>query len=245
MIQKRYFLLWRLWPQFVRFSTAAALLASLLLTGCVQGSATSVINPERQLAQPDHQLADYLITDCADIWQLSGSVVESNPLYWLRGMDCAARLLPSEARAAARQWSDDTWQAAFRRGILLSDARITPLERRRYMTILNASVSEVPAPVRALFEVWREGQNRELRLADERSRYAKLQQSADSELDHLRQQEQQLRGELEVTTRKLENLTDIERQLSSRKPRASDIQDSHSAADDKAPAAAAQEKPAP
>ena len=37
-------------------------------------------------------------------------------------------------------------------------------------------------------------------------------------LETLRQQEIELRSQLELTTRKLENLTDIERQLSSRKP---------------------------
>ena len=51
-----------------------------------------------------------------------------------------------------------------------------------------------------------------------RARYAKLQQSSDAELETLRQQEIELRSQLELTTRKLENLTDIERQLSSRKP---------------------------
>lgn len=72
--------------------------------------------------------------------------------------------------------------------------------------------------VRPLYQLWRDGQNRQLQLVDERARYAKLQQSSDSELEALRLQEQQLRGQLELTTRKLENLTDIERQLSSRKP---------------------------
>ena len=64
----------------------------------------------------------------------------------------------------------------------------------------------------------RDAQGRQLQLIDERSRYAKLQQSNDAELETLRQQEIELRSQLELTTRKLENLTDIERQLSSRKP---------------------------
>ena len=49
-------------------------------------------------------------------------------------------------------------------------------------------------------------------------RYSKLQQASDSELDTLRQQQQHLQSQLDLTTRKLENLTDIERQLSTRKP---------------------------
>ena len=77
---------------------------------------------------------------------------------------------------------------------------------------------QIAAQVGPLYRLWREGQARQLRLFEERSRYGKLQQSSDAELETLRQQEQQLRSQLELTTRKLENLTDIERQLSSRKP---------------------------
>ena len=58
----------------------------------------------------------------------------------------------------------------------------------------------------------------QLQLAEERLRYSKLQQSSDSDLDTLRQQQQHLQSQLDLTTRKLENLTDIERQLSTRKP---------------------------
>jgi hypothetical protein len=48
-----------------------------------------------------------------------------------------------------------------------------------------------------------------------------LQQAQQSTMPswiRLRQQQQFLREQLDTTTRKLENLTDIERQLSSRKP---------------------------
>ncbi len=69
-----------------------------------------------------------------------------------------------------------------------------------------------------MYQLWRDGQALQLQLSEERFRYSKLQQSTDSELDTLRQQEQHLRAQLDTTTRKLENLTDIERQLSTRKP---------------------------
>lgn len=75
----------------------------------------------------------------------------------------------------------------------------------------------LPAQVRPVYQLWRDGQTLQLQLSEERSRYSKLQQSTDSELDTLRQQQQHLRTQLDTTTRKLENLTDIERQLSSRK----------------------------
>ena len=40
---------------------------------------------------PVYQLADYLSTECSDIWALQGKSTETNPLYWLRAMDCADR----------------------------------------------------------------------------------------------------------------------------------------------------------
>lgn len=70
--------------------------------------------------------------------------------------------------------------------------------------------------MRPVYQLWRDGQTLQLQLSEERFRYSKLQQSSDSELDALRQQQESLREQLETTTRKLENLTDIERQLSTR-----------------------------
>ena len=85
------------------------------------------------------------------------------------------------------------------------------------MTRLDTFVVNLPVQIRPVYQLWRDGQTLQLQLSEERSRYSKLQQSTDSELDTLRQQQQHLRTQLDTTTRKLENLTDIERQLSSRK----------------------------
>ncbi len=167
---------------------------------------------------PHYQLADYLPTACADIWSLRGQAVETNPLYWLRTIDCADRLMPVQSRAEARALTDDNWQNAFRRGILLADAKITPPERRAIVTRLEALSAQIPAQVRPVYQIWHDGQALQLALSAERQRYSKLQQTSDSELDALRQQQQALQTQLDLTTRKLESLTDIERQLSTRKP---------------------------
>ncbi|SFU13556.1 YfhG lipoprotein [Kosakonia arachidis] len=201
-------------------------LPCLLLAGCVTQKPQSAIHDDQEVRLPDHQLADFLATDCEDIWTLSGPDVDNNPLYWLRSMDCARRLAPAAARAEARSWSDESWQSTFRRGILLSSAKISPLERREYNDKLDALSPVIPAQVRPIFQLWRDGEASKLQLADERSRYGKLQQSTDSELDSLRQQQQFLREQLETTTRKLETLTDIERRLSTRsKPASTDLPD--------------------
>ncbi|WP_314520600.1 two-component system QseEF-associated lipoprotein QseG [uncultured Lelliottia sp.] len=193
-------------------------LPCLLLAGCVAHTPKSAISDKQEDKLPEHQLADFLSTDCDDIWQLNGHDVESNPLFWLRGMDCVERLAPAVARAQAHQWADDTWQDTFKRGILLANAKINPVERRNNTSRMDALSPQIPAQIRPLYQLWRDGQVLQLQLAEERFRYSKLQQSADGELDTLRQQQQYLRSQLDTTTRKLENLTDIERQLSTRKP---------------------------
>lgn len=201
-------------------------LPGLLLAGCVSQAPESAVRAQLEEQVPEHQLADFLVTDCDDIWGLSGQVFDTNPLFWMRSMDCASRLAPAAARAQARTHADDTWQDAFKRGILLSSAKITPVERRESAARLDALSPQIPAPVRPLYQLWRDGESMQIQLAEERGRYGKLQQSTDAELDSLRQQQQFLREQLETTTRKLENLTDIERRLSTRKPGGNDLPDS-------------------
>ncbi len=214
---------------------AGGALAAFLLTGCVQDAIHSKID-KHQHKYPEHQLADFLSTDCQDMWELTGRESDTNPLYWLRGMDCAERLAPAEARAQAGALQDDTWQANFKRGILLANAKISPVERRRYVSRLDELAGEIPGQIRPLFQVWRDNQAAQLQLSEERSRYAKLQQTSDGELDTLREQELRLRSQLALVTQKLENLTDIERRLSSRKTSGGELPDAtHPAAspDDK------------
>lgn len=208
----------------LRGAIGARLAVALLVTGCGVLTGCAPL-PEFHHSQtvnqthlPEQQLPDYLSTQCSHIWQQDNADSLENPLYWLRGMECAQRLSPEEARVEARQWSALTWQDTFKRGILLSPAKITPVERRRYMTQLDMLATDIPLQIRSLFIVWRDGQRFQLSLAEERNRYSKLQQTTDSQLDELRQTQQFLRNELEITTRKLETMSDIERQLSSRKP---------------------------
>lgn len=199
--------------------TAALLIAgSGVLMGCTSLPERHHSPTDNRDHLPEQQLPDYLSTQCSQIWQQDDADTLENPLYWLRGMECAQRLSPEDARIEARHWSALTWQDTFKRGILLSPAKITPAERRKYMTQLDMLATDIPLQIRSLFIVWRDGQRAQLSLVEERSRYNKLQQTTDSELEQLRQAQQFLSNELEITTRKLETMSDIERQLSSRKP---------------------------
>ncbi|ELN96642.1 hypothetical protein SEEE2558_02139 [Salmonella enterica subsp. enterica serovar Enteritidis str. 22558] len=99
-------------------------ISCLALTACVPHASQQLPGSAAQDTLPHYQLADYLPTACADIWSLRGQAVETNPLYWLRTIDCADRLMPVQSRAEARALTDDNWQNAFRRGILLADAKL-------------------------------------------------------------------------------------------------------------------------
>jgi len=163
-------------------------LPCLALLGCVQSHNKPAIDTPAEEKIPVYQLADYLSTECSDIWALQGKSTETNPLYWLRAMDCADRLMPAQSRQQARQYDDGSWQNTFKQGILLADAKITPYERRQLVARIDALSTEIPAQVRPLYQLWRDGQALQLQLAEERQRYGKLQQASDSELDTLRQQ---------------------------------------------------------
>ena len=227
----------------MRFSRFTALLrfgrpvtASLLipiLLGCSQAPDKLDSQKHSALSEPENRVVDYQQVACGQIWTFNSEPAIDNPLYWLRAIDCGQRLSPTEARAESRRWPADNWHSRFKQAVLLSNGNVTPFERHQYLQRLDALNYDYPAAVRPLMAVWREGQGSLLQLSAERTRYTNLQQSSDAQLDALRQQQISLNQELTVTQRKLESLTDIERQLSSR--RSPDATDNAHTADKTAP----------
>ncbi|MBD8252155.1 two-component system QseEF-associated lipoprotein QseG [Pantoea agglomerans] len=199
-------------------------LTTLLLSGCTTSPATSSLPSGHQVAEPEVSVADYLATRCSDLWTIENSAALSNPLYWMRAIDCAERLSPAEARAEAHRWPVESWSRAFKQGVLMSNGNVTPVERRRYVETLDRYSSDFPQSVRPLFQLWRSNQAAQLDLSEARTRYVHLQQSSDTQLEAIRQQMVKQQQQLSDTQHKLERLTDIERQLSSRK--APDVSDS-------------------
>ncbi len=70
--------------------------------------------------------------------------------------------------------------------------------------------------MRPLLQLWREQQVQIINLSDAGARYKRLQQEMDTKLDRLKEDNAKLAFELN-TTSVSRNLTDIERQLSSRR----------------------------
>jgi len=204
----------------MKFFTALVIsaLSSMMLSGCASSPVTTTAQPASgSVVVPEARLVDYLSMRCVDIWRIENRAAMMNPLYWMRSIDCAERLSPAEARAEAHRWPVDSWSRAFKQGVLMANGNVTPLERRDYINVLDGYSEQFPPNMRALIQLWRSNQVAQLELSAMRSRYAHLQQSSDAQSDSLRQQQIKLRQQLSDTQRKLERLTDIERQLSSRK----------------------------
>lgn len=189
----------------------------LLLAGCVDRAVSGGLSAQQQEAIPDTKVIDYRTAACDTLWQLDDKDALDNALYWLRAMDCADRIGSTQARALAKTVPGDSWSGVFKQSILLGSAQPTSGERRQMLDRINSYRMEFPGSLRPLTKLWRQQQMLQITLFDERARYQHLQESSDSQIDSLRQNQARLQSQLQDTSRKLENLTDIERQLSSRK----------------------------
>ncbi|MBI6154458.1 two-component system QseEF-associated lipoprotein QseG [Serratia surfactantfaciens] len=197
----------------------------LLLAGCVDRAVSGGLNPQQQEAIPDTKVIDYRTAACDTLWQLDDKDALANSLYWLRAMDCADRIGSTQARALAKTVPGDSWSGVFKQSILLGSAQPTSGERRQIIDRINSYRMEFPGSLRPLTQLWRQQQMLQITLFDEKARYQHLQESSDSQIDSLRQNQARLQAQLQDTSRKLENLTDIERQLSSRKQLQGEIQE--------------------
>ncbi len=212
-----------LWPTgSIRAVLGPLLMLPWLLTGCAsysdsRHSPSVPLSPVRQNATPGRFAAE-----CDKLWQTQGQDDLQNATYWLRAMECAERMTPSQARLEAANQDGDTWYDAFRESILLNAANISVSERRQTYQRLLGFRSRFPPPVYPIFKMWRQQQALRLILADERSRNQRQLETDALQIEQMRQQQVELQGKLDITTRKLENLTEIERRLSARKQGMSD-----------------------
>ncbi|NDL65725.1 two-component system QseEF-associated lipoprotein QseG [Acerihabitans arboris] len=214
------------WPvASLRAALRPVWLLPVLLAGCQGHPAHRDLahSPAAQVqpASPPNRFA----AECNELWQTDDETSLAAPDYWLRAMQCAERITPTQARAQAEQQSGETWHDAFRQSILLNSAGISVIERRQSYQHLLGFRSQFPAAVYPLFKMWRQQQALRLLLADERSRSQRQQESSASQIDLMRIQQIELQRKLDVTTRKLQNLTEIEQRLSARKQQSPDMPD--------------------
>ncbi|GMB67987.1 hypothetical protein PBNK5_15020 [Pectobacterium brasiliense] len=216
---------WLASRRFSRLLKVVVISSPLVLAACNSHVSSVTALLETEATPPKEQVADFRIAQCEHLWQIDDRESMNNALYWLRAMDCAGRLTQFQAREEAGQVAGDSWDSVFKQGILLDNAGITQAERRQVLEQINLYRLAFPAALRPLMQTWRDRQTLFLALSDERLRYKRLQESSDKQLDALRVQQSHLQYQLETTTQKLENLTDIERQLSSRKQLSGEMPD--------------------
>ncbi|CAG9424438.1 hypothetical protein NVI2019_PEGOAJLN_02376 [Providencia alcalifaciens] len=217
------------------------LLFSLILTGCVAKNGQSPLDTLAKVVIPEVKTTDYRYASCESIWENQEPTSQENALYWLRMMGCVDRMDADKARAEAAKIEVNDWSTSFTKNILLGSAEPTIAERRQMLDSINTYSLSFPTPIRPLLQLWREQQVQQINLADANARYKRMQQEMDGKLDRLKEDNAKLRFELDNTSRKLENLTDIERQLSSRKKNANEAEKE----DEAAVAAPAETTPAP
>lgn len=215
-----------IWPMSsVRGILRPVCLLPMLLAGCHgytghrAGNDVSAIHV--QTASPPSRFA----AECNELWQTDEETSLDDPGYWLRAMQCAERITPTQARAEAERQTGETWHDAFRQSILLNSAGISVVERRQSYQHLLEFRSQFPSVVYPLFKLWRQQQALRLILAEERSRSQRQQEASAGQIDLLRIEQMELQRKLDVTTRKLQNLTEIEQRLSARKQQSPDVPD--------------------
>lgn len=193
------------------------LLAPLLLAGCHSGGSARDTRPDAVALTPSGTPPAPLASVCHTIWQTDLDEDVGQPEYWLHAMECANRMTPLQARAEAGHHQQASWHESFRQSILLNVAGISVAERRRAYQQLLDYRAQFPGAIYPLFKLWRQQQALRLILADERGRNQRQLEANAAEIAILQEQLRHQQRLLELTSRKLENLTDIERRLSSRK----------------------------
>lgn len=190
----------------------------IILVGCSAKGFNDDASGEKKYEAPISKVSDYSRVRCdGNIWKNQDDETNANSLYWLRLIDCARDLAPSQARVQAYEYEITKWDGVFKRAILLSRIENFSSERRNALERLKAFRSVYPISVSPLIQLWSDEQILQQSLSDERVRSQRIKESSETQVEAIQAQLLETKHQLNETTRKLENLTDIERQLSSRK----------------------------
>ncbi|BET97419.1 two-component system QseEF-associated lipoprotein QseG [Xenorhabdus taiwanensis] len=223
----------------LRLRAILLLFVPYLLAGCVKTNGSDNLTTLAQSILPEQKVTDYRLKDCDSIWDITKPTAMENGLYWLRVIDCTDRLSSAEARETAKRFAPETptaWHQVLKQSILIGRATSVLAERRKMVENFNRYSAQFPVALRPLLQLWREQQYLKINLAEERAKFQRFQFDSDNKIDRLKEIRGRLEYELHSMSRKLENLTDIERQLSSRKQEQSSVAtpNAHSSSDNKA-----------
>lgn len=190
------------------FSLAVLSLATL--TGCQQIKASSCLARH----QAELENAKYYTMDCQQVWQQRAAVTLRRTDYWLRLMTCAGQLNSQQAYHQSRNLPTMDWSYPLMRDILLLQSRSSAVEQQQILAQFVRHQAQSPAILHPLLQLWHDNQVSRIGWQTEHQRTEQLQFS----LDNQRESQRRLQSRLDATRQKLEKLTEIERQLSTRKP---------------------------
>lgn len=188
----------------------------MVLSGCAPKSLTETQEPEPEIPVVKQKTIDYRWAECKTLSSFYDEGI-NNALYWLRTIECTNRIMTTEAQRQASRVVVTGWDDAFYKSILLERAGMTIADRRTQLVLLESYQLQFPSSMRVLLSIWIENQTLILSLAEEKNRYRRLITDTDNRIDALRKENNALQHELSLTLKKLESLTQIERQLSNRK----------------------------
>ncbi|SFN64614.1 two-component system QseEF-associated lipoprotein QseG [Xenorhabdus japonica] len=204
----------------LRFRAMLLLFVPCLLAGCVGTRGSDNLATITQSILPEQSATDYRLKNCNLIWDITKPSTMENGLYWLRFIDCTDRLSAAEAREMEERLTPATltdWHQMFKQSILIDRTAPGLPERKRIVENFNRYSAQFPVALRPLLQLWREQQYLKINLAEEKAKFQRFQLDSDNKIDRLKEARVRLESEFNEISRKLENLTDIERQLSSRK----------------------------
>ncbi len=201
----------------------------LLLSGCARHHSHENYQPVEDVI-PDSKVIDFRMAPCETLWALDDSATLGNSLYWLRAMDCSDRMSTAQANYQAALIPASGWANIFKQSILAAGAEPDLTQRRALFDNVSQYRAQMPGEIRPLVQLWRERQSLQIAFEDEKARNARQQSSNEARIEDMNNQQKVLQASLDDTRRKLENLTDIERQLSSRKQLQSELPDSDGSA---------------
>ena len=216
---------------FSRFGLifTSAVLAPALLSGCSRHPSDGFYQPIEDVI-PDSKVVDFRVAPCETLWALDDNTTLTNSLYWLRAMDCAERMNDAQANYQASQIPSSGWANIFKQSILVAGTNPDLTQRRTLLNKVNDYRADMPSTIRPLLQLWRERQNLQIAFEDEKARNARQQSANEAKVEEMNNAQKALQASLADTRRKLENLTDIERQLSSRKQLQGELPDADGAA---------------
>lgn len=223
-MQTRFFSFLSRFGFFMPRIIAPIVLTPILLTGCTRDKGEGLYQPVEDVI-PGSKVIDFRIAPCETLWSLDDSATLTNSLYWLRAMDCSDRMSNTQASYQAALIPASGWANIFKQSILAAGADPDLSQRRTLLNNVSDYRGQMPGNIRPLVQLWRERQSLQIAFEDEKARNSRQQTANETKIGEMSLQQKELQDSLADTRRKLENLTDIERQLSSRKQLQGEIPD--------------------